>query len=164
MMMLQRIDRKILNLLQTNNQMTNIELAEAVGVSAPSCLRRVRRLRQERVIVHDVSIIDPQCAGRKISIIVEVALERERPDLMTGFKKTMMAAKEVSQCYVVTGDADFIVIIQVPDIEAYDEFVQRTFYTNPNIKKFRSLIVMNRVKFETRLLLEQDEGESEPAE
>lgn len=164
MIPLQRIDRKILNVLQTNNQMTNIELAEAVGISAPSCLRRVRRLRQERVILQDVSLIDPQCAGRKMSIVVEVALERERPDLMSGFKRTMLAENEVSQCYVVTGDADFIVLIQVADIEAYDRFVQRVFYTNPNIKKFRSLIVMNRVKFETRLLLDEEPAANEEDE
>jgi Lrp/AsnC family leucine-responsive transcriptional regulator len=156
MLRLQRIDRKILNVLQSNNQMTNVELAEAVGISPPACLRRVRRLREARVIQRDISLIDPQYGSRRMSVIVEVALERERPDLMQGFKRTVLDAKEVTQCYVVTGDADFILVLQVVDIEAYDDFVQRVFYSNPNIRKFRTLIVMNRVKFDTSIAL--DEG------
>jgi Lrp/AsnC family leucine-responsive transcriptional regulator len=158
---LDRIDKKILNALQVNNQLTNLALAEEVGVSPPSCLRRLRRLRKSKVITNDVSLIDERYAGRKLSILVEVALERERPDLMDVFKRSMMSAPEVTQCYVVTGDADFILLLQLADIEAYDEFVQRVFYTNPNIKKFRTLIVMNRVKFETRLLLDEAGGADE---
>lgn len=153
---LDRIDRKILDALQTNNQLTNLALADVVGISPPSCLRRVRRLRKAKVITNDVSLVDSRYAGRKLSILVEVALERERPDLMDSFKRTMRDAPEVTQCYVVTGDADFILLLQLPDIEAYDGFVQRVFYSNPNIRKFRTLIVMNRVKFETRIVLTEE--------
>lgn len=150
---LDRLDQRILNRLQKNNQVTNVQLAEEVGLSPPACLRRVKRLREERIIAADVSLINPQAVGRKINIIVEVEMERDQQELAIIFQNAVQKAPEVTQCYAVTGDVDFILVISVPDMQAYDEFTQRVLYTQPNLRKFRSLISLRRIKFETAIEL-----------
>jgi Lrp/AsnC family leucine-responsive transcriptional regulator len=154
--MLDRIDRKILNLLQKNNQLTTEELSAAVGISQPTCYRRLRRLREKKVITGEAALIDPKAAGSYLTIIVEVELERERLDLFNEFKKSMLQAPEVTQCYVVTGEADFILIVIVPDLETYNQFVEERFYGNRNVRKFRSVITLQRAKFEVGFSLSEN--------
>ena len=150
---LDRLDQRILNLLQKNNQITNVQLAEEVGLSPPACLRRVKRLREEKIIAADVALVNPEAVGRKINIIVEVEMERDQQELANIFQNAVQKAPEVTQCYAVTGDVDFILVISVPDMQAYDEFTQRVLYTQPNLRKFRSLISLRRIKFETAIEL-----------
>jgi len=150
-MNLDNIDRNILRHLQQNNRITNQQLAEQVGLSAPACLKRVRLLREQGVIAQDVSILDPKLAGLGITMIVEVEMERERIDLNQSFANRMREAPEVTQSYQVTGDVDFVLIVTVPDMEAFKDFVERVLYTDPNMRKFRTLISMDRQKFTTTL-------------
>ena len=150
---LDRIDRRILNQLQKDNQISNVRLAEQVGLSPPACLRRVKRLRDEGIITSDVSLIDPQVTGHKINIIVEVEMERDHVELGAQFRKAIIASPEVTQCYAVTGEVDFILVVSVPDMQAYDAFTHKVLYTQPNLRKFRSLISLDRVKFETAVKL-----------
>lgn len=77
-MEIDRLDRKILSILQKNNRIPNVELAEEVGLSPPACLKRVKRLREDNVITGDVSIINPELAGNKMNLIVSVEMERDR--------------------------------------------------------------------------------------
>ncbi len=102
---LDRIDRRILNQLQKDNKISNLNLAELVGLSPPACLRRVNRLRAEGIIMSDVSLIDPQAAGHNINIIVEVEMERDHLELSAQFCKAIQASPEVTQCYAVTGES-----------------------------------------------------------
>lgn len=139
--------------MQQNNRHSFAELAELVGSSAASCMRRVNKLRAEGVIIADISLIEPKAVGRSLTVIVNVELDRERLDLVDEFKRAMRAAKEVTQCYMVTGDADFVLIVAVEDVEAFDIFVKTKLYTNPNVRKFRSMIALDRVKFEPRMLV-----------
>lgn len=147
------LDRRILAAMQQNNRHSFAELAELVGSSAASCMRRVNKLRAEGVIIADISLIEPKAVGRSLTVIVNVELDRERLDLVDEFKRAMRAAKEVTQCYMVTGDADFVLIVAVEDVEAFDIFVKTKLYTNPNVRKFRSMIALDRVKFEPRMLV-----------
>jgi Lrp/AsnC family leucine-responsive transcriptional regulator len=114
-------------------------------------MRRVNRLRQEGVIVGDMALIDPRAVGQNITVIVMVELERERIDLVDTFKRTISASPEVTQCYMVTGNIDFVLVVTVPNVEAYDAFVRRSIYSNDNIRKFTSMIAIGRVKFEPRV-------------
>lgn len=150
---LDRIDRRILNQLQKDNQISNLKLAEQVGLSPPACLRRVKRLRAEGIISGDVSLVEPQVAGHKINIIVEVEMERDHLELSAQFRKTIIASPEVTQCYAVTGEVDFILVVSVPDMQAYDAFTHKVLYTQANLRKFRSLISLDRVKFATAVKL-----------
>ncbi|WP_345245960.1 Lrp/AsnC family transcriptional regulator [Pigmentiphaga soli] len=144
-------DVKILNLLQQNNQITSAELAERVNLSSASCLRRVRRLREEKVITSDVSIVSPEAAGRGLTMIVMVSLERERSELLDNFKRSILARPEVTQCYYVTGEADFIIVLHASDIGDYERFTKKFFFDNPNVRRFSTMVVMDRIKFSTAI-------------
>ena len=89
-MKIDRIDKKILVALQRNNRIPNLELAELVGLSPPACLKRVKRLREEEVIVGDVSIINPELAGNTMTLIVSVEMERDRADIYQVFRKSIL--------------------------------------------------------------------------
>jgi Lrp/AsnC family leucine-responsive transcriptional regulator len=114
-------------------------------------MRRVNRLRAGGVIVGDVALLDPKMVGKSLTVIVNVELERERLDLLDEFRRAMRAAPEVSQCWMVTGEADFVLVVLVEDVDAFDTFVKTKLYTNPNVRKFRSMIALDRVKFEPRV-------------
>ncbi|WP_234819739.1 MULTISPECIES: Lrp/AsnC family transcriptional regulator [Sinorhizobium] len=151
--MLDDLDRRLIAALQKNNRLSFAELAEIVGSSAASCMRRVNKLRADAVIIADIALVDPKALGKSLTVVVNVELDRERLDLVDEFKRAMRAAKEVTQCYMVTGDADFVLIVAVEDVEAFDVFVKTKLYTNPNVRKFRSMITLDRVKFEPRILV-----------
>lgn len=155
MVVLDAIDRRILAILQRNNQLTNLELAERVNLSPPTCLRRVRRLRQEKVIVADVALVDPALVGRSLFAFVEVVLERQTEPLQSDFERKMQKAPEITQCYMVSGETDFFLVAQVADMKAYHGFVRRVLTNDPNVRNFRSYFAMNRSKFETEIELDE---------
>lgn len=154
---LDRIDRKILNLLQENNLLTNLELAAKVNLSPPPCLRRVKRLRELGIITHDVSIVNPLKVGQGLVVFVNVTLEKQRDDLLANFERKMHEYSEVLQCYFVSGDTDFLLIMHVADMQHYNEFARRVFACEPNIKVFRSSFCLNRVKYSTKIELTEHE-------
>ena len=154
-MTLDKVDKRILKILQTNNQITNLELADRVNLSPPTCLRRVRRLREEKVIVADVSLVDPAIVGKGLFVFVEVVLERQSESLQRDFERKMMKATEVSQCYMISGETDYLLVAQVADMKAFHSFVRRQLTNDPNIRNFRSKFAMNRSKFETEITLDE---------
>ena len=110
-MELDRIDRHILNLLQRDNRITNAALAEKVGLSPPACLQRVKRLRASSLIRAEVALLEPKEVGHLLTMIMEVELERDRPDLYERFARSIRQAKEVTQCYQVTGEVDVVLVV-----------------------------------------------------
>lgn len=153
---LDKMDRKILNILQRDNQITNLALAEQIGISAPPCFRRVKRLRDEGFIVNDVSLVDPFKVGRPLIVFANITLEKQREDLLAHFERKMAEEPEVMQCYFVSGDTDYLLIIHVADMNHYNEFARRVFANEPNIKKFRSSFCLNRTKYNTHVVLPED--------
>lgn len=151
---LDAIDRRILKILQRDNRLTNLGLAAKVRLSPPTCLRRVRRLRAEKIIAADVVLLDPQLVGKNLFAFVEVVLERQSELLQTAFEKKMERTEEVMQCYMVSGHSDFMIVVQVADMEEYHRFVRRTLTNDPNIRNFRSMFAMNRNKFRTEIKLD----------
>lgn len=147
MIELDSFDIRLLAVLQQNNQLTSAQLAERVGLSPAACLRRAKRLREEGIIIGDVSLVAPEAVGRRMTMIVLVEFERERIDLIDTFKSSMQRTLEVMQCWYVTGDADFVLLITAEDMADYEAFTNRFFFENPNIRRFRTMVVMNRVKF-----------------
>ncbi len=154
-MKIDRIDKKILVALQKNNRIPNLELAELVGLSPPACLKRVKRLREERVIVGDVSIINPELAGNTMTLIVSVEMERDRADIYQVFKKSMLKAPEVTQCYQISGSYDFMLVVTVKNTQDYEDFVKRVLHTDLNIRKFHTSVSWKTVKFSTEIDLEE---------
>ena len=139
-------DLKLLELVQDNNRLTADELSSRVGLSPSACQRRLKRLRDDGVIVADVAIVSPESLGRRLTMIVQVTLVRERPDLIDTFKQSMLKTPEVMQCYYVTGDVDFVLILTVLNMQAYEDFTRRFFFENPNLQRFNTIVVMDSVK------------------
>lgn len=143
---LDRFDLKILDLVQRDNRQTSEVLGERVGLSATAVQRRLKRLREAGVIEADVAVIAPKAVGQRVQMIVMVSLERERADIIDRFKKSIRATPEVMNGYYVTGEADFMLVVTTKDMEQYELFTRRFFYENPDIKNFKTMVVMDRVK------------------
>src|SRR3990167_3595921 len=152
---LDKIDRKIVNALQRNNQLTNLELSEMVNISPPPCLRRVRRLRELGIIVQDVSLVDPFKIGQHLIAFINISLEKHHEDSMRRFERAMFKHHEVKQCYFISGEVDYLLIAHVADINAYNEFVRRVLLREHNIKTFRSSFCLTRIKYDTSIMLDE---------
>lgn len=141
-----RIDARILEIVQKNNRLTSEVIGEMAGLSATACQRRLKRLRSEGIIEADVSIVSPKAVGRPIEMLVLVTLERERSDIVDRVKKAIKSSVEVVNGFYVTGDADFALYVTAHTMEDYEEFTRRFFYVNPDIKGFKTMVVLDRVK------------------
>lgn len=139
-------DLAILKILQRDNSTPQRLIGEAVNLSAPAVQRRIKRLEENGVIQSNVAIVNPARVGQPITIITEVEVESERADLLDTAKKSFASASEVQQCYFVTGEADFILIIMVATMSDYETLTHRLFFKNNNVKRFRTFVVMDRVK------------------
>lgn len=140
------IDRRILRQLQQDNQLTHAELSERVGLSPTSVQRRLVRLRRDRVIAADISVLDPAAVGRPLMMLVSVELARERADIIDRFKRALRDCPEVMSAYYVTGETDFVLVLSARDMADYEAFTRRFFYNNPDIKGFKTSVVMDRIK------------------
>jgi Lrp/AsnC family leucine-responsive transcriptional regulator len=125
---------------------TSEVLGERVGLSATAVQRRLKRLRETGVIEADLAVIAPKAVGIGIQMVVLVSLERERADIIDRFKKSIRATSQVMNGYYVTGEADFMLIVTARDMEDYERFTRQFFYENPDIKNFKTMVVMDRVK------------------
>ena len=143
---LDSFDLKILELIQINNKITSEVLAKKVGLSSSACQRRINSMRKAKIIKKDISVIDQNVIGRQITIVVQVLSDKEGVEHYDEFKKLMLNAAEVMQCYYVTGDYDYVLIATFKDMGEYEIFTKKYFLENSNIKRFSSMVVMNRVK------------------
>jgi DNA-binding Lrp family transcriptional regulator len=143
---LDRFDLAILDILQRDNTTPQRKIGEAVNLSAPAVQRRIKRLQETGVIQANVAVIAPDAVGQAITIFVEVEMESERADLIDAAKRQFVAAPEVQQCYYVTGETDFMLVIVVPTMGAYEALTRRLFFGNNNVKRFRTFVAMDRVK------------------
>lgn len=123
-MLLDRIDKKILDILQTNCQISNQELADLVALSPSPCLRRVKLLEEHGYIKRQVAILAPEQLGLQLTVIVLVGLNNHQPAVMSAFEDSVRFLPEVVQCYLITGQsADYLLKIMVPDLKAYQSFL-----------------------------------------
>lgn len=139
-------DRKILEIVQLSNRKTTDQIADKVGLSPAAVQRRLKRLREQRIILSDVAVLDPRAVGREITILVQVKVEHERLDLLDEFKRDMKSNPMVQHCYYVTGSADFILIVVATSMDEYNAFTRSAFFGNENIRSFETNVVMERVK------------------
>ncbi|MDB5088934.1 MAG: Lrp/AsnC family transcriptional regulator [Mucilaginibacter sp.] len=141
-----QFDKYILRLVQQNNRLTAEELADIVGLSPSAVQRRLKRLREEKIIEADVSIVSPKAGGIEVTCIVDVILERGSSQMIEKFKLAMQQLSEVMQCYYVTGSYDFILIVNTLSMQQYEEFTKKWLMDNPNVKHFYTHVVMDKVK------------------
>jgi Lrp/AsnC family transcriptional regulator, leucine-responsive regulatory protein len=145
-MELDRFDRQLLNLVQADSGQTAERLAKQVELSPSAIQRRLRRLREEGVIVRDCAIVDPAMVGRPDFFVVALYVERERADLLAQLRKWLAAEECVQQVFYVAGEADFILIVSCPDTEAYEVFTSRMVRENPNVRRFNTHVTLSVLK------------------
>lgn len=148
---LDRIDRKILEILQSDNRIPNVSLAERVGLSPPACSRRVARLHEAGIIVRDVSIVDPQKVGKAVKVMIAVTLANRSKAATEAFQRKMQERNEVLQCYMIAGSIDFFVLAVLADVETYAEFGAEVFGGDDDIRSYESWFVLSHAKNETRV-------------
>lgn len=141
-----KFDAAILDAIQSNNRLTAEALSKLVFLSPDSCRKRLAHLRANGYIDADIAVLNPGKLGRSLLVIVEVALTSERPADLDRFREKMKAAPEVMQCYYITGNSDFLLILSASDMADYEAFTRRYFFAEENIMKFKTSVVMDRVK------------------
>lgn len=143
---LDRMDARLLAEIQQNNRTSSDALGQAVGLSSTAVQRRLKRLREEGIIESDVAIVNPKAIGQNVAMVVLVGLERDRADIIDQFKQAIRTTPQVMSAYYVTGDADFVLIVTTQDMEQYESFTRTFFIGNQDIKWFKTMVVMDRVK------------------
>ena len=146
MLQLDDFDKKLLRLLQQNNRLTTEELSKEVSLSQSAVQRRITKLRNEKIIEADVSVISPSAVGIGITCVVDVILQEGNSKAIDLFKTDMLACSEVSLCYYVTGTYDFVLIVNTRDMSHYEEFQKIKLMDNPYLKHFYTHVVMDKVK------------------
>ena len=156
---LDKVDRKLLNLLQQDNQAPTRTLAEQAHISQPTCLRRLRDLRQAGVISGDVALVNPFALGYGMLAFLEISLNNQSDQHMREFERCMSREAEVMQCYFVSGDYDYFVVAHVLDMDAYYQFVRRVISGSGNVRHFQSRFPMKRVKSDTHIAFDEKAAE-----
>jgi Lrp/AsnC family transcriptional regulator, leucine-responsive regulatory protein len=146
-----QIDRKLLDLLQEDASRTNADLAEEVGLSPSSCLRRIRRLKSTGVIERVVAILNPAKAGKGLRAIVTVELERHGEQHMRRFLDLAARERAVIQAYSVSGETDAILMLRLADMDEFDALCERLFRDRTNVARYYTMFVIRTAKETTAI-------------
>ena len=146
-------DRRILRALQDNSRLSNVELARSVGLSPSPCLRRVKTLEDSGVIQRHVSLLDPTAVGYPVSVFVSVTLERQVESALEQFEAAISKRPEVLECYLMTGDADYLLRIVTSDLASYERFLVEHLTRIPGVNSIKSSFALKQVSYHTALPL-----------
>lgn len=151
--LIDRTDRRLLELLQADGKLSNIELAERVALSPSPCLRRVRALEEAGVIRQYVALLDPGRVGLGLLAFVNVKLEKRGSMPVAEFAQAVQRWPEVVACYSMTGDMDYLLRVHVEDLDHYSRFVMDKVLKQPAVIDVKSNFVLERIKDTTALPL-----------
>tara|TARA_B100001115_G_C15698369_1_gene338534 strand:+ start:113 stop:589 length:477 start_codon:yes stop_codon:yes gene_type:complete len=143
---LDKIDRKILRELQMDGRMTFSDLAKRVGLSTSPCLERVRRMEREGVITGYATLLNPKFLNAELIVFVQIRLSRTSQDIFERFKMAAAKIDEVQECYLISGNFDYLIKARVSDMEAYRNFLGTTLLQLPDVQESTSYVVMELVK------------------
>ena len=147
------IDYRILERLQREARTSNVDLARAVNLSPSPCLARVRALEADGTISRYVTLLDPKRIGLTVSVIVQVTLEKQVEPALEAFEKAVRERPEVMECYLMTGDADYLLRVLVPDVPAFQRFILEFLSCVPGAGNIKSSCALKQVKYQTALPL-----------
>ena len=150
---LDRIDLRILQVLQADGRLSNLKLAEAVALSPTAVLARVQRLTREGYILGYEARLDPVKLGVGMLVFVEVLLDRTTPNVFEAFKAAVQVHPQILECHMVAGGFDYLVKTRVADMQAYRDFAGTVLWQLPGVRETRTYAVMEEVKNTTRLPL-----------
>ena len=151
---LDRFDLAILDILQADNTTPQRAIAQAVNLSAPAVQRRIQRLKDSGVIRANVAVLDPVKVGKPLTIVLEVHLDNERPDRTAPLRARIAAEDAVQQCYSVTGEADYLLVVNVASMANYEALTRRLFEGDDNIMRFRTSVALSSLKTGLRVPLD----------
>ena len=152
-------DIKLLELLQADASLSNQALAERVHISPPTCLRRVKRLRDAGLIEREIAVLSPDklaaVLGYGLTALVEISLDQQGAEWLEAFEARVVADDAVQQCYRVSPGPDFILVVQVADMPGYQALAQRLFTSDANVRNVKAFFSIKRAKFKPKVLLTQ---------
>ena len=143
---LDKIDRNIVRLLQQDARISHTELARKVGLSTTPCKERVKRLEREGVIQHYQAVLNPTALNRGLVVFVQIRLNRTSQDIFEEFTASALDLPEVQECYLVSGNFDYLLKARVADMNAYRVLLGETLLTLPGVLESTSYVVMEQVK------------------
>lgn len=148
---LDAIDLRILRELQAHGRLTNVELAARVGLSPSPCLARVRAMERSGVIDRYVALVKPEALGLGIFVFIQIRLERQVESALEEFETRMLSFDNVMECYLMTGDSDYLVRLVVQDMDSLQRFITKELATIPGVASIRSSIALKQIKSQTAL-------------
>jgi Lrp/AsnC family leucine-responsive transcriptional regulator len=147
------IDLRILARLQQDARISNVELARAINLSPSPCLARVRALEAAGYIDRYVTLLDAKKLGLGVSVLVQVTLEKQIEPALDTFERAVRERPEVMECYLMTGDADYLLRVLVPDVPAFERFILEFLSRVPGVGNIKSSFALKQVKYQTALPL-----------
>ena len=153
MIALDAIDRRILERLQQDGRLSNADLAEKVGLSSSPCWRRVKALEEAGVIKGYAALLDAKTVGLSVNVFMSVSLSTQNEKSLKDFERAAAARPEVMECYLMTGDADYLIRVVVADIQVLEEFILKFLTKLPGVGNIKSSFALKQVKYQTALPL-----------
>ncbi|MCC6709498.1 MAG: Lrp/AsnC family transcriptional regulator [Gammaproteobacteria bacterium] len=157
---LDRMDYRILSHLQNDARLTNLQLAEDVGLSPSPCLRRVKALEDSGIIRRYVAILDAVAVGLPISAFINVSLRSQEREALEQFQSRITACPEVMECYLMTGNSDYLLRVVVPDLESYERFLGDKLTRIPGVGNIQTSFALKPVVYRTELPLGESSGKT----
>lgn len=143
---LDKFDRRILAIVQRDARRSAEMIGADIGLSASAVQRRMARLREDGVIVAEVALIDPRAVDRRLTVITDLEVERERPELLASLRQWIAAEPTIQQAWYVTGDDDYVLVVTARDVDDYDALMRRLVAANANVKRFRTRVALDTLK------------------
>ncbi|KVV43446.1 ArsR family transcriptional regulator [Burkholderia territorii] len=150
---LDRIDIAILQQLQNDARITNAELARAVNLSSTPCFNRVRTLERLGLFRQQVTLLDAEALGLHLNVFIQVSLEKQVEDALNRFEDAIAQRPEVMECYLMTGDADYLLRVVMPDMQSLEHFIVHWLTKIPGVSNIRSSFALKQVRYKTALPL-----------
>ncbi|WP_066568662.1 Lrp/AsnC family transcriptional regulator [Snodgrassella sp. CFCC 13594] len=150
---LDRLDKQILNIMQTDGTTPLKVLAEEVGSSVATCQRRIQQMVDEGVIIKQVVMVNPDAVGRHLSVFVMIEMDKQNFALQDEFVRRVNKEPDVMSCYEISGDYDYMLLVHARDMADYHQFTRRVLTSENNVRGFKSQFVMNFNKVETKITL-----------
>lgn len=146
-----KIDLKILKILQENSKITNLDLSKKIGLSPAPTLERVKKLEQSGIIKSYHALVDTQAIGLSVKTFVLVSLAWQKENALNAFLDKIKQIEEITECYIITGEADFLIKIVCKDIPTYEQLLFKTLSQIEEIERLKTLMTLSTVK-DSRLL------------
>lgn len=150
-MELDAIDLRILRELQVDASLSNVELAQRIGLSPSPCLARVKAMERSGLIRQYVALLDPAALGLHLNVFISISLKHQTRKALEAFEAQLCAREEVMECYLMTGDADYLIRVALPDIGALERFILEQLSPMPEVDKIRSSFALKQVRYKTAL-------------